>query len=73
MHSEFMRKQIESSVADAARTRLASRLSVACWPGGGADHTNPAALAWVSRWRPERCGIELLACRCYAGHCEVCN
>jgi hypothetical protein len=73
MHEDFMRRQIESVASEAARQRVADYLSSTCWPGGGWDRTLPAALAWVSTWRPERFAIDLVACGCSTGRCRVCN
>ena len=54
--------------------RLTSHIVARCWPGGEADHTEPAALSWVRRWRPATAGTELPVCSCSAGgHCPVCN
>jgi hypothetical protein len=70
---------IEAHIAAAAgRTeretrRLTSRVVARCWPGGGADRTEPAALAWISRWHPARAAAALPACSCSAGRCPVCN
>ena len=52
--------------------RLAMELVQRCWPPGG-DRTDPAALGWVRRWRPERAALSLPACACATGRCAVCN
>jgi hypothetical protein len=56
----------------AETNRLMSSILGSCWPGG-ADRTEPGALDWVRRWRPDRIGAELLACSCARGHCALCN
>ena len=52
--------------------QLAMDLARRCWPMGG-DRTDPAALRWVTRWRPERAALEPPACACVTGRCAVCN
>jgi hypothetical protein len=64
--------------AIAARTpaegrRLADLLTGVCWPGGGADHLEPAATAWLRRWTPARAGAATHACGCAGGRCGICN
>ena len=73
MHQEFVRKQIAYLAIQPAPFRLTDYLCDTCWPSGGADRTLPAALAMASRWRPERTGIDLMACTCATGRCRVCN
>ena len=58
-----------SSAAD----RLATVLLHRAWPGGSADHSQPAALEWVRRWHPARFAPDALRCSCDAGRCAVCN
>ena len=53
--------------------RLTHQLHVGCWPGGGADHIEPAALEWVRRWAPRREAEPGLECGCGAGRCLICN
>jgi hypothetical protein len=58
----------------AAETRrLTSRIAARCWPGGGSDRSEPAAVAWLRQWRPSKVGAKLPACSCAAGRCPVCN
>jgi hypothetical protein len=61
------------SRSDGEMGRLTSRIVARCWPGGGSDRSEPAALAWVRHWRPSKVGARLPACSCTAGHCPVCN
>jgi len=44
-----------------------------CWPGGIGDRTDPVALEWVSRWRPQCVESPGFECRCVSGYCGVCN
>jgi hypothetical protein len=37
------------------------------------DRTQPAALAWVKQWRPQRLGAVLPECTCARGRCTSCN
>jgi hypothetical protein len=52
---------------------LTSRLVMHCWPGGPQDRSNPAALAWLRQWRPQRSAAQLPACSCASGRCAICN
>jgi hypothetical protein len=52
--------------------QVAMELLRRCWPRGG-DRTDPAALGWVRRWRPERAALSPPACACATGRCAVCN
>jgi hypothetical protein len=52
---------------------LTARIVSVCWPGGHQDRSNPAALAWLRHWRPQRVGAELPVCSCVSGRCAVCN
>jgi hypothetical protein len=70
MDDEQIRHHIEGT---RQARRLAARILAACWPGGSADRSERAALAWVRRWRPERAGVTLPACSCATGRCGVCN
>src|SRR6476619_1679099 len=74
MH-EPIRHHIESIAARSTpdSLRLTHQLHVGCWPGGGADHLEPAALEWVRRWRPETAPSTALMCGCAAGACSICN
>jgi hypothetical protein len=75
MPNEPIRKHIEAlaSRSAAETSDLTSGIVRSCWPGGGEDRTQPAALAWVRRWRPEQLGAALPTCACAAGRCAVCN
>jgi hypothetical protein len=54
--------------------RLLSGVRLASWPGGGEDRSEPGALDWIRRWRPERVGgATLPVCSCAQGACAVCN
>jgi hypothetical protein len=64
---------IAAARAEPQASRLAATLGDRCWPGGGADRTEPAARAWVRRWRPERFAAVLVGCTCPEGRCAVCN
>jgi len=52
---------------------LAARMQRICWPGGSADRSEPAAIAWVRRWRPARAGAPVPLCSCAQGRCVMCN
>jgi hypothetical protein len=52
---------------------LVARMQRICWPGGSADRTEPAAAAWVRRWRPARSAAPVPACSCAQGRCMQCN
>ncbi len=75
MDDETLRAHIKALTACSAddTVRLTSSIVRGCWPGGGQDRTQPAALSWVRRWRPERLGATLVACSCADGRCVVCN
>ncbi len=64
---------IRSARSTADARRLGDRLVGACWPGGPADSTSPAALGWVARWRPEKLGATLPGGDCRGGRCGTCN
>jgi hypothetical protein len=53
--------------------RLTNRIVSSCWPGGAEDRTEPAALAWIRRWRPTSGGMVLPTCSCATGHCAHLN
>jgi hypothetical protein len=53
--------------------RLATMLRAWCWPGGGSDRREPAALEWVRRWGPNPQSATPLDCSCAAGRCAFCN
>ncbi len=75
MHEEFIRDHIArlSRGEQVDLQQLIARVANQCWPGGASDRTEPAALRWVSRWRPMRALAPLPVCSCRAGHCPVCN
>jgi hypothetical protein len=75
MDHDEIREHIESAARQEVRDahRLTARLLRACWPGGSADRSERAALAWIARWRPERTGAPIPACSCATGRCDVCN
>jgi hypothetical protein len=52
MHDEAFVAGLLESIADGRAERLASTASTRCWPGGGADRTEPVALEWLRRWGP---------------------
>jgi hypothetical protein len=54
-------------------SNLVARMQRSCWPGGSADRTDPAAIAWVRRWRPARSGAQVPVCSCAQGRCIMCN
>ena len=70
---DFLRRQIISAHDERYRAAVAERIARTCWPTGVADRAQPAALAWVKRWRPERMGAVIPACSCRNGRCRVCN
>jgi hypothetical protein len=43
------------------------------WPGGVEDRSEPIAVQWLRRWRPDMITGRLPACSCRRGHCAVCN
>jgi hypothetical protein len=53
--------------------RLAGILRLNCWPDGGDDRLDPAALAWVRRWGRVARHTVALECTCRQGNCAVCN
>ena len=55
------------------RRGLAAAIAGGLWPGGTGDRTDPAALKWVRRWRPERAAPVLPICSCPIGRCALCN
>jgi hypothetical protein len=59
---------------DREALRLTSAIARRCWPGGG-DRAEPAAAAWLRRWRPSPGGgaHTVPACTCAGGPCLVCN
>ena len=74
MH-EPIRHHIEAIAARSTPddVRLTHQLHVGCWPGGGADHIEPAALEWVRRWAPTTDAGARLVCLCDSGRCGICN
>jgi len=75
MPDEPIRNHIAALAArsPAETSQLTARMQRACWPGGAEDRTEPGALGWVRRWRPDRLGATLPACSCAGGRCAVCN
>jgi hypothetical protein len=79
MPDDHRRARAAALVATAGRRTAAERddlvavLRAHCWPGGGTDRTEPAARAWVRRWRPERLGAVVPRCTCRQGSCVLCN
>jgi hypothetical protein len=55
------------------RAALADALHRWCWPGGGADRTEPVARGWVRRWGPNLLGDVAVECTCAQGRCTLCN
>jgi hypothetical protein len=72
MDRDFVSRHIDS-LAAAEHSLVAGGAIDACWPGGPADRSEPAALEWVRRWRPDRTEATLPLCSCWAGRCPVCN
>lgn len=58
---------------EAERDELADALRQRCWPGGGADRTEPVARDWVRLWGPQRLGAVVMRCTCAQGRCDLCN
>jgi hypothetical protein len=52
--------------------QLADSLNARSWPGGG-DRSEPSALAWVRRWRPNGPTPAPQLCGCSSGRCLLCN
>jgi hypothetical protein len=75
MHDDGIRKHIEAAAnrPPGDTRRLTDGIVGGCWPGGGADRTEPAARRWLRRWRPETAVARLPVCSCTSGHCLVCN
>lgn len=75
MDHDEIREHIDAAAArqGSHAHSLTSRILRSCWPGGSDDRTEPAALAWLRQWRPDRMGTPLPACSCTSGHCLVCN
>jgi hypothetical protein len=55
------------------RAGLADALHRWCWPGGGADRTEPVARGWVRRWGPNLLDEIAFECTCAHGPCSLCN
>jgi hypothetical protein len=53
--------------------QLTDTLRGSSWPGGGADRSEPGALAWLRRWRPGGPAPVPAVCGCASGRCLVCN
>jgi hypothetical protein len=75
MPDDPIRDHIEATAARPEREtrRLTARIIARCWPGGGEDRIEPAALHWLRRWRPVAFGAAIPTCTCGSGHCPVCN
>jgi hypothetical protein len=75
MHEDFIKDHINRLAQGDQRAgrELVARVSRECWPGGPADRCEPAALAWLRRWRPVRALAQIPVCSCSAGRCAVCN
>jgi hypothetical protein len=73
MYDHFMWRQVIAARENRRSPTAVSRLSGACWPGGGSDRLEPAAVAWVKRWRPASAAIALPMCACAVGRCAICN
>jgi hypothetical protein len=75
MDAEAIRQHIQAVAErdEAASLSLAGRFHRACWPGAGADRTDPSARGWLRRWRPARAAATTPVCSCAAGRCAVCN
>jgi hypothetical protein len=58
---------------DRETERLLTDLAAYCWPGGTADHTEPAARGWLRHFQAIRPIAELPICSCRFGRCESCN
>ena len=58
---------------EAETRRLTTHVLLACWPAGGEDRMNTAALGWLRQWRPARAAAALPTCSCRAGRCMMCN
>jgi hypothetical protein len=73
--SDDLRAHIESISSRTARDveALTERLSGGSWPGGQGDRTDPAALAWLRRWRASGPAPLTPLCGCAKGRCLVCN
>lgn len=66
MDHDELRAHIEAATPRevSAACVLTARILRAWWPGGSDDCTQPAALAWVRRWRSGRMETALPACSC---------
>jgi hypothetical protein len=73
--SDELRAHIESISSRSTRDAqaLTDRLSGRAWPGGQSDRTQPAALAWLRRWRASGPAPLAELCGCAQGRCLVCN
>jgi hypothetical protein len=52
--------------------QLADALNLRSWPGGG-DRSEPGALEWLRRWRPNGPAPMSPLCGCRSGRCLLCN
>ena len=69
-------RQLISSLLDRADERAPSLLGDLvgrCWPGGGADRSEPTAREWLRRWAPKQLPLRPPECSCPAGRCSACN
>jgi hypothetical protein len=73
MHDDRLRSHIVAAGRPDTSRRLTSHILLRCWPGGPGDRSEPAALAWVALWRPERDAATIPVCSCFSGRCAVCN
>lgn len=73
MDRDLLASLVESASTSASSDRNAvTRLARRCWPPS-ADGTQPAALQWVRRWRPQPAVAALPECVCATGRCGTCN
>lgn len=70
-HDRLLRALIASAVE--AQPDLAADLCERCWPGHGAERSQPLAAQWLRRWGPARGYAVTRACSCAAGRCATCN
>ena len=53
--------------------QLADVINSRLWPGGSTDRTEPGAVDWLRRWRPDGPAPLPLVCGCATGRCLLCN
>jgi hypothetical protein len=73
VHGDSIGSHLDRARSRAQAGAIVRRITAACWPGSGADRTEPAARMWLARWRPERAAAQLPACTCAKGPCTICN